>query len=72
MNEEDWTVITVRSSLSLSIERYQLFPDPGMQRKVDLVACRAPEQTRKERLREDILKTGKVIFTNNEAVYAEG
>ena len=64
--------MTVRSSLYFSIESSQLFPDLGIQHKVDLVARRALEQTRKERLREDILKTGKVIFANNEAVYAGG
>jgi predicted nucleotidyltransferase len=42
------------------------------QRKVDLVSRRALEQTRNELLRESILKTAKVIFANNEAVYAEG
>jgi hypothetical protein len=59
-------------SLSLSIESSQLFPDPGMQRKVDPVTRRALEQTRNELLCDSILKTAKVIFANNEAVSAEG
>lgn len=42
------------------------------QRKVDLVTRRALDQTLNELLRENILKTAKVIFANNEAVYAEG
>jgi uncharacterized protein len=42
------------------------------QRKVDLVTRRALEQTRNGLLRDSILKTAKVIFANNEAVYAEG
>lgn len=42
------------------------------QRQVDLVTRRALEQTRNALLRDNILKTAKVIFANNEAVYAEG
>ena len=42
------------------------------QRKVDLVTRRALEQTRNELLRKHILKTARVIFADNEAVYAEG
>ena len=41
-------------------------------RKVDLVTRRALEQTQNILLRERILKTAKVIFSDNEAVYAEG
>jgi predicted nucleotidyltransferase len=42
------------------------------QRKVDLVTRRALDQTLNGLLRDNILKTAKVIFANNEAVYAEG
>jgi len=41
-------------------------------RQVDLVTRRALEQTRNEFLREEILRTARVIFADNEAVYAEG
>ena len=41
-------------------------------RKVDLVTRRALEQTQNSLLRERILKTAQIIFTDNEAVYAEG
>ena len=41
-------------------------------RKVDLVTRRALEQSQNHMLRENILKTAKVIFAGNEAVYAEG
>jgi len=41
-------------------------------RKVDLVTRRALEQTQNELLRERILKTSKVIFAGDEAIYAEG
>jgi predicted nucleotidyltransferase len=41
-------------------------------RKVDLVTRRALEQSQNRLLRERILNTAKVIFTGNEAVYAEG
>jgi predicted nucleotidyltransferase len=41
-------------------------------RKVDLVTRRALEQTQNALLRERILKTAQVIFSNDEAVYAEG
>lgn len=40
-------------------------------RKVDLITRRALEQSQNEILREDILKSAKTIFLNNEAVYAE-
>jgi predicted nucleotidyltransferase len=41
-------------------------------RKVDLITRRALEQTQNSLLRERILNTAKVIFSDNEAVYAEG
>ncbi len=41
-------------------------------RKVDLITRRALEQTQNELLRERILRTAKVIFSDNEAAYAEG
>jgi predicted nucleotidyltransferase len=41
-------------------------------RKVDLVTRRALEQTQNSLLREHILNTAKVIFSGDEAVYAEG
>ena len=41
-------------------------------RKVDLVTRRALEQTQNQLLRDRILKTAKVIFSDNEAAYAEG
>lgn len=41
-------------------------------RKVDLVTRRALEQTQNTLLRERILKTAQVIYSDNEAVYAEG
>ncbi|MDO9300694.1 MAG: nucleotidyltransferase family protein [Anaerolineales bacterium] len=41
-------------------------------RKVDLVTRRALEQTQNGLLRERILNTAKVIFADDEAVYAEG
>jgi hypothetical protein len=41
-------------------------------RKVDLVTRRALEQSQNQLLRERIMKTAKVIFADNEAVYAEG
>lgn len=41
-------------------------------RKVDLVTRRALEQTQNGLLRERILITAKVIFTDSESVYAEG
>jgi len=40
-------------------------------RKVDLVTCRALEQTQNGLLRERILKTTKVIFADDEARYGE-
>ena len=40
-------------------------------RKVDLVTRRALEHTQNRLLREQILKTAKVIFAGDEAVYAE-
>lgn len=40
-------------------------------RKVDLVTRRAMEQTQNSLLRERILNTAKVIFADDEAVYAE-
>jgi predicted nucleotidyltransferase len=46
--------------------------DAIFKRKVDLVTRRALEQTQNGLLRERILKTAKVIFADNEAVYAEG
>jgi hypothetical protein len=36
------------------------------------VTRRALDQTLNELLRDDILKTCKVIYANNQAVYAEG
>jgi predicted nucleotidyltransferase len=41
-------------------------------RKVDLVTRRALEQTQNSLLRERILSTAKVIFADDEAIYAEG
>ena len=41
-------------------------------RKVDLVTRRALEQSQNSLLRARILDTAKVIFADNEAVYAEG
>jgi uncharacterized protein len=41
-------------------------------RKVDLVTRRALEQTQNILLRERILNTAKVIFADDETVYAEG
>lgn len=41
------------------------------QRKVDLVTRRALEQTQNSLLRERILKTAQVIFSDDETVYAE-
>ena len=41
-------------------------------RKVDLVTRRALEQSQNGLLRERILSTAKVIFADNETVYAEG
>jgi len=41
-------------------------------RKVDLVTRRALEQSQNGLLRERILNTAKVIFDDNEAVYAPG
>jgi uncharacterized protein len=41
-------------------------------RKVDLVTRRALEQSQNGLLRERILNTAKVIFADDEAVYAEG
>ena len=41
-------------------------------RKVDLVTRRALEQSQNDLLRERILNTAKVIYTGDEAVYAEG
>lgn len=41
-------------------------------RKVDLITCRALEQTQNTLLRERILNTAKIIFVDAEAVHAEG
>jgi uncharacterized protein len=41
-------------------------------RKVDLVTRRALEQTQNSLLRERILETAKVIFSDSESVHAEG
>ena len=40
--------------------------------KVDLVTHRALEQSQNALLREQILNTAKVIYTGDEAMYAEG
>lgn len=41
-------------------------------RKVDLVTKRALELSQNEILRERILNTAKIIFSDNEAIYAQG
>lgn len=41
-------------------------------RKVDLVTRRALEQSQNSLLREGILNTARIIFADDEAVYAEG
>ena len=42
-----------------------------LDRKVDLISRRALEHTQNQLLRDEILKTAKVIFTQDEETYAE-
>jgi len=42
-----------------------------LERKVDLISRRALAHTQNQLLREEILKTAKVIFTQREETYAE-